>query len=133
MMEKKDWLSFFVGLVVAALGAIPLLEKYTFINWGVTQFLVQNWFTAALPWIVAVVALYLIINSFIEITNSNVVGWISIIVAFVALAAGALPILDTYLNLPFDVGFLSGTLLIYRIIFVIEGLFLMVAAFAMEM
>lgn len=133
MMEAKDWLSFFVGLIVGSLGAIPLLEKYTALNWGISNFLNQNWFTAALPWIAGLAALYLIMDSFIEITNSNVVGWISIIVAFIALAAGALPILANYINLPFSVAFLDGSLLIYRIIFVIEGFFLMIAAFAMEM
>ncbi|MBI5397838.1 hypothetical protein HZB03_00075 [Candidatus Woesearchaeota archaeon] len=133
MMEAKDFASGFVGLVIFALGLLPLLNRLGVgPEWMAIKFLPLT----IVSWIVAVAALYLVINSIIELTNSNAIGWISVIVAFVALAIGLLPILGGFGIGPdfFNLEFLKGFgQILYNVIFIAEGLFLMVAMFAMEM
>ncbi len=120
MMEAKDWISGLVGLVIFCLGALPLLNKY-----GIGP----EWFNFSLPvrllsWIVVIGGFYLAINSFIEITNSNVVGWVSFFIAAVITVSGILQVLG-------KVTIIRG--IVYNIIFIILGLFLMIATIAMEM
>lgn len=135
MMETKDWVSFFIGILVTAAGALPLLH-----SWGVLSnpiFQLNFLVPGVIKYLLAGLGLYLIINSIIEITNSNAIGWISGIVAVIVMAAGLLPLLAELGVLPpvFSLGFLSGpsASFIYNILFVVEGIFLMIAAFAMEM
>ena len=120
MMEPKDWISGLVGAVILCLGLFPLLN-----NWGIGP----SWFAFSLPikilsWVVVIGGFYLIINSFIEITNSNIVGWISFFIAAVVTVLGVLQVLG-------KIGWISG--MVFNIIFIIVGFFLMVATFAMEM
>lgn len=120
MMEVKDWISGLVGAVILCLGLFPLLNSY-----GVGP----GWFAFNLPvkilsWIVVIGGFYLIINSFIEITNSNVVGWISFLIAAVITVLGVLQVIG-------KISWISG--MVFNIIFIILGLFLMIATFAMEM
>ena len=128
MIEAKDWLSFFVGLIIAALGVLPLLSK---MNTGPSWFGLEFLPVQILAYIVAIIGFYLLIESIIEITNSNAIGWISFLIAAVFMAAGILIVLSR-----FNVGpswfALPINALIYQIIFIVEGLFLMVAMFAME-
>ena len=130
MMEFKDWLSGFIGAVIFALGLLPILN---------TRGIGPAWF--ALPWlpvqifayIVAIAGFYLFVESFIEITNSNIIGWWSFAVAVAVIAIGLLPLLNRFGIGPawFDFPWLNET--IYRVIFIVEGFFLMIATFAMEM
>lgn len=120
MIELKDWISGLVGLIILCLGLFPLLNKY---NIG------PDWFAFNLPvkllsWVVVIGGFYLIINSFIEITNSNVVGWISFFIAAIITVLGVLQVLG-------KITWISG--MVFNIIFIIIGLFLMIATFAMEM
>lgn len=132
MMEMKDYISMLVGLVVGAAGLLPLL--YTKANIGPSWF---NFFgsipSTALVYIVAGLGFYLAIESIIEITNSNAVGWWSFIIAVAILALGLLKILGPAGTgtIGFDLP-LPLTPIVYQIIFIIEGLFLMIAGFAME-
>lgn len=126
MMEAKDWISFFVGLVVAALGVVPILNKMNVIS-----------FTLPLPvnifaFIVAGAGFYLMVDSFIEITNSNTIGWFSFLLAILFLAVGVMQTLHGFDIGPafFALSFISD--FVYYIIFIVEGLFLMIACFAME-
>lgn len=132
MMEKKDWLSLFIGLIIFLAGLFPLLNK---LNMG------PSWFSLEalgpignmLPYIVAGIGFYLMINSVIEITNSNSVGWISFLIAVIVLALGVLQVLSSFGIGPswFALSFIKGT--IYNVIFLVQGIFLMIAAFAMEL
>jgi hypothetical protein len=134
MMEAKDILSFIAGAILFALGLLPLLS-----NFGVGP----SWFNVwkflpvtVLSWIIAVGALYLVIDSVIEITNSASIGFVSIIVAFVCLLIGVLPILHGFGIGPsfFALSFLKAvSSYIFNIVLMIEGLFLMIAMVAMEM
>ncbi|MBI1935048.1 hypothetical protein HYS31_01280 [Candidatus Woesearchaeota archaeon] len=73
------------------------------------------------------------VNSIIEITNSNVVGWVSFSIAAAAFLVGLLPVLHSLNVGPswFEFGWLSRT--VYNIVFMLEGAFLMIATFAMEL
>jgi hypothetical protein len=87
------------------------------------------WFAFSLPlklltWVIVIGGFYLIINSFIEITNSNVVGWVSFFIAAAITVMGILQVIG-------KVAWPNA--LFFNIIFIILGLFLMIATFAMEM
>ena len=124
MMQPRDWISGFVGAIIFLLGLLPMIGKFTFLN---------NLPVSLLIWIVAGAGFYLAINSIIEITNSNIVGWWSFIVAITVLVIGLLPLLHSFSIGPawFEFKWLSRTA--YNIIFIIEGFFLMIATFAMEL
>ena len=134
MIEAKDIISFIVGLLLFALGILPLLAGFGIgpAWFNLFEFLPVTIFS----WIVAVGALYLVVDSMIEITNSSSIGFVSIIIAFVCLAVGVLPILHGFGIGPsfFSLAFLgAASKFIYNIIFMLEGLFLMIAMIAMEM
>ena len=86
-----------------------------------------------LVWIIALGGMYLAVNSVVEITNSNVLGWWSFGVAVAVLIVGLLPILHGFGVGPawFEFKWLGRT--VYNILFMIEGVFLMIATFAMEL
>lgn len=124
MMQTRDWISGIVGAVIFLLGLMPMIGRFTFLN---------NLPISLLTWIVAGAGFYLAINSIIEITNSNIVGWWSFGVAIAVLIIGLFPLLHTFGIGPawFEFPWLKGTA--YNIIFIIEGIFLMIATFAMEL
>ena len=134
IMQLKDWISFFVGLVVLALGFLPLAEELGWFSIGVGSLFKANWFLAIVPYLVAIFGFYLAINSIREITNSNQLGWMSFGIAAVVFTIGILPVLKLFFTgLPdfFKLEFLSP--IVYQIIFIVEGIFLMIATFAMEL
>lgn len=124
MMQVRDWVSGLVGAAIFLLGLLPLIGKFEFLN---------NLPVSLLVWVVAGAGFYLMINSIIEITNSNIVGWWSFIVAGTVLLIGLLPLLHSFGIGPgwFEFNWLGRTA--YNVIFVIEGFFLMIATFAMEL
>ena len=124
MMQTRDWISGIVGAAIFLLGLMPLLGKFEFLN---------NLPVSLLTWIVAGAGFYLAINSVIEITNSNIIGWWSFGVAITVLIIGLFPLLHSFGIGPewFQFNWLNRTA--YNIIFIIEGIFLMIATFAMEL
>ena len=73
------------------------------------------------------------VNSVIEITNSNAIGWISFLIAVLIMASGILQVLHKFAIGPtwFELTFISD--LVYYIVFTVEGIFLMIATFAMNL
>ena len=124
MMQMRDWISGLIGAIIFLLGLLPMLGKFTFLN---------NLPVSLLTWIVAGAGLYLAMNSIIEITNSNIIGWWSFGVAITVLVIGLFPLLHSFGIGPswFQFNWLNRTA--YNIIFVMEGVFLMIATFAMEL
>ena len=124
MMQPRDWISGLIGAVIFLLGLMPLIGKFDFLN---------NLPVTLLTWIVAGAGLYLAMNSIIEITNSNIVGWWSFGVAIAVLIIGLFPLLHSFGIGPswFEFNWLNRSA--YNIIFIIEGVFLMIATFAMEL
>jgi hypothetical protein len=130
MMETKDIMSGFVGLLLAAAGALPLLHG---MGVGPKDFAL-SWFPLQFAsYIIAIMGLYLLWNSVIEITNSNAIGWWSFMFAGLVMVAGIFQVLHKMNVGPdyFEVKFLKDTL--YHVVFLIEGLLLMIAMFAMEL
>lgn len=130
MLSAKDWVSFLVGAVIAAFGLLPILNR---INVGPSWFALEFLPIAVFSYIVAGAGFYLMIESVIEITNSNAVGWVSFIIAAVVLVIGILPALARFGIGPGWFSFPWLSPFVYQIIFIVEGLFLMIAMFAMEM
>ena len=130
MMEMKDWISFFIGLILTAAGVLPLLSSFGI---GPEAFALSFLPAEIFFYIVAVAGFYLMVNSVIEITNSNAIGWLSFLVAVLLLGVGVLQVLHKFSIGPdfFALSFISST--VYYIIFTIEGIFLMIATFAMEL
>ena len=124
MMQLRDWIAGGVGALIFFLGLLPMLGVLTFLN---------DLPATVLIWIVAIGALYLVYAAIVEITNSNVMGTATIIVAGVTFIIGLLPILHSFGIGPawFEFNWLNRTA--YNIIFIIEGFFLMIATFAMEL
>tara|TARA_Y100000310_G_scaffold75749_1_gene72103 strand:- start:364 stop:720 length:357 start_codon:yes stop_codon:yes gene_type:complete len=118
MMQMRDWISGLIGAIVAIIG----LSSF----WSRVEFIENLLPVPVLRWIVVVAAVYLIWNSIIEITNSNIIGWWSFGIALVALIIGLLP------SLPFF-SFELFSRTFYNIILIVEGAFLMIATFAMEL
>ena len=88
-----------------------------------------------LAYAVALLGFYLVVNSIIEITNSNSIGWFSFLVALLVMAIGVLHVLGQFgvVSGFLAMGFLEGSMWIFNVIFVVLGLFLMLACFAMEL
>jgi hypothetical protein len=120
----RDWISGFVGLIVLLIGLLPMLGYISSLN---------ELKPPLLSWIVLIAGFYLMMNSIIELTNSNVIGKVSLMVAIAALLIGLFPVLHGFGIGPgwFEFGWINRTL--YNIIFIIEGIFLMIATFAMEL
>ena len=118
MMQMRDWISGLIGAVLLLLGLSSFLNSLGFLN----NIIPAN----MLRWIVVVAGVYLVWNSIIEITNSNVIGWWSFCIAGVCLVIGLLPNLPFFSFKPFSTTF-------YNIILIIEGAFLVIATFAMEL
>jgi len=123
-MQMRDWISGLVGAIIFLLGLMPMLGYLKFLN---------DISATLLTWIVAIAGLYLMVNSIIEITNSNIIGWWSFGIAIAVMLIGLFPILHGFGIGPswFEFRWLSRT--VYNIIFIIEGIFLMIATFAMEL
>ncbi|MBN2421122.1 hypothetical protein JXB27_02475 [Candidatus Woesearchaeota archaeon] len=131
-MEGKDYLSGLVGLIVLAAGAIPLLEMLNILNLGFSKILSASWFSSSVPFILAFLGFYLAIESIIELTNSNSIGWMSFMIGGAIMLIGLLVALEKFGIGPGLFGFEIPQML-YYIIFVIEGLFLIIAMWSMEL
>ncbi|MFC1691459.1 hypothetical protein ACFL0W_04740 [Nanoarchaeota archaeon] len=134
MMETKDFISMIVGVIIGAAGVLPLLGKA---GVGPAWFDLYGQVPTLLSiaiYIVAAAGFYLAIESIIEITNSNAIGWWSFFIAVALFTLGIVQILGSKGILPFQLpSFIQFTPLVYSVIFIVEGLFLVIAGFAMEL
>lgn len=130
MMEAKDWISLLVGAIVFCMGLFPILNTAGIgPSWFSLNFLSVQIFM----YLLAIGGFYLVVESVIEITNSNVVGWWSFIIAALIMALGILQVLNNFAIGPSWFAFPWLSQMIYYIIFMVLGFFLMVACFAMEL
>ena len=131
-MEAKDIISMIIGFIVMSLGLIPFLEKWKVINLGLSKTL-ENVLAANIAiYLVAGLGLYLVVESFIEITQSNAIGSLSLIIAGIITLIGLIPVLSQFGVLPFNLPFTLSQI-IFQMIFIVEGIFLIIAGFAMEL
>jgi len=131
MFRGRDYISGVIGLVLFIFGLVPILESFNVLNFGITGILASTWFAAAIPFVLAILGLYLAIESVEELFNSNSIGWISFIIGAIVLVVGLLLSLKAFGIGPGLFGLVISPI-IYSIIFLIEGAFLMIAMFMME-
>ena len=122
MMQMRDWIIGVIGLIVGALGLLSLLKILPF---GLSR--------GALVWIAAIAGIILAYAAIVEVTNSNIMGPISIIAAGVILIFALLPALNSMgiLGSWAAFGWVGETA--YKLVLVVEGAFLAIATFAMEL
>lgn len=130
MLQARDWLSFLIGVILGAMGLLPFLHS---LGKGPEWFALSWLSVEILSYIIAAGGFYLIINSLIEITNSNIIGWISFFIAGLITLTGILKVLGEREIVTgfFAIGWISP--MFYYFIFMILGLFLIIATFAMEL
>jgi hypothetical protein len=129
MLQAKDFVSFCLGAILTLFGLLPLLRMIKIgPSWFALQFLPVDIFA----FILAIAGAYLLFNSIIEVTNSNPIGKVSIIVACVVFILGFFQVLNRIHVGPawFALAFINP---LYHVLFIIEGVFLMIAMFAMEL
>ena len=119
MMQMRDWIIGIIGIVIGAIGFLSLIKILPF---GLSR--------GVLIWIAAIAGIILLYAAIVEITNSNIVGTVSIIAAGVALIFSLLPALNSLGILGSWASFSWVGETIYELILVIEGAFLAMATFA---
>lgn len=122
MMQMRDWIIGAIGVVIGAIGLLSLIKILPF-----------ELSKTALVWIAAVAGFVLLYAAIVEITNSNVMGTVSIIIAGIVLVVSLLPALYSMglLGSWAAFGWVSET--IYKLVLIVEGIFLAIATFAMEL
>lgn len=124
MHSIRHWISFFTGLLILLLGLLPLIGKAALL--GPMNSLPGT----ILAYILAFGGLFVIVDSFFEFSFHSGVGIATLIIGLLVFALGLLMVLGNHGVLSFKIGFL--TTLIYNILFILEGLFLMIGCFIMD-
>ena len=121
-MQTRDWIVGVIGVIIGAIGLLSLLK-----------ILPLELSRGALIWISTIAAIILLYAAIIEITNSNIMGTVSLIIGGIALIFSLLPALNSLgiLGNWAAFGWVGET--IYKLILVVEGVFLAMATFAMEL
>ena len=122
MFDERSWIPLIAGIIMLAIGGIPLLAELGLISFGI-GFLTTTLGKVA-SYVLAGGALFLIIDSFIEdITEPK--GIITMIVGLLLLTIGILSIIGIATPI------LSKILvpMVYYILFTIEGIMLFIGAF----
>ncbi len=122
MMQMRDWIIGAIGILIGAFGLLSLI--------GIMFSDVSK---TALVWIAALAGFVLLYAAIIEITNSNVLGTVSLIVAGIALVISLLPALNSLGWLGSWAAFSWIGETIYKLVLIVEGIFLAIATFAMEL
>jgi len=122
--DPKTWGNLIVGFLLLSLGIIPFLHSFGFIGFTLPGFM-GNIIGKIALWVIAAIGVWLIIDGFME---DDTIRMVTLLVAVVFLAVGVIQILHTFGVIGFQVPFL--TLNVYYAIFAIEGLFLIIGAFA---
>ena len=122
-MQARDWIIGFVsGAIVGGIGLLSLIK---FLPFEISK--------SVLIWIAAVGGLLLFYASIVEITNSNIMGTLSIIVSGIALVISILPALSSIGWLGSWAAFVWIGDTFYKLLLILEGIFLIIATFAMEL
>ena len=130
MMQMRDWVSGGVGLVVFSFGLLPILGKSGI---GPEWFKLVSLPVQIMGYMTAIAGAYLVMNSVIEITNSNIIGWWSFITAALITAIGLLNVLGQFGKVTGLFAMEWVTQPVFHVMFIILGLFLMIATVAMEL
>lgn len=123
--DPKHWLALLVGLLLIAVGGIPLLNSWGLIDFNIPESLLGIIGSIAL-WVISAAGFYLLIDAFFE---DEGIQKMTFLIAFVVLAIGIIPLLYQFGIIAFTIPFLSPVL--YYAVFVVEGIFLVIASFTM--
>jgi hypothetical protein len=127
MHSFRHWLSFFVGLVIFLLGLFPAIGKGAWLG-----LLSSTVLGAIAMYIVAFGGLYIIVDSFFEFTFHSGVGIGTLLVGLAVFGLGLVTILHTMGAIAWSLGFMADFGMVYQILFMLEGLFLMMGCFVMD-
>ena len=122
MMQMRDWVIGLIGVIIGALGVLSLI--------GILPFELSR---GVLIWVAAIAGIILLYAAIVEITNSNIMGTVSIIAAGIVLIISLLPALNGIGWLGDWASFSWIGEAVYKVILVAEGAFLAIATFAMEL
>jgi hypothetical protein len=123
--EPKGWISIFTGIFVIALGLIPLLNTWGVIGFNLPAIIIKIIPTIAI-WALPALAIFLFIDA---IDEDDTIRGVTIILGIIFLALGIIQILGTFGVIGFKIPISD---MVYQIMFVVEGLFLFIATFAMD-
>lgn len=126
MHSAKHWISILIGLLLMALGILPLLSQL-----GIIGLAFDTWIgkiASIFAYIIAAGGLYLIIDSFHEIGSmAPTLGWITLIVGVIVLAFGIIQALHSFGTISWQIPTLPEV--VYYAIFIFEGILLFIAGF----
>ena len=122
MMQMRDWVIGFIGLTIGALGILSLINVLPF-----------ELSRTLMIWVAALGGIILLYASIVEITNSNIMGTVSLIAAGVLSVISLLPLFNSFGWFGSWAEFKWLGDAIYKIALSIGGAFLMIATFAMEL
>jgi hypothetical protein len=121
----RHWVSFLVGAIIFVLGLFPLIGHDEWLGPLTTTVL-----GAVAMYLVAFGGLYVIIDSFFEYTFHSGIFITSFVIGLLVFGFGLTTILKSMGAITFGLSGLS--LVVYEIVFMLEGLFLMFACFVMD-
>lgn len=128
MHSVRHWTSFFVGVIIFLLGLLPLIGKGAWLGP-----LITTWWGTVAAYIVAFGGLYIIVDSFFEFTFHSGIGVTTLLIGLLVFAMGLVTILHSMGVLAFKIPFMTPeSKIVYYILFMLEGLFLMLACFMMD-
>ena len=118
----KKITSFILGVLTLAIGLFPLLAKFNVITFNIPG--LDLFFSIAF-WIFAAGGIFLLIDAHLEDHTLKVP---TTIVAIILIVIGLIEILNSFGVVPFTIPFANE--MFFYVLFIIEGLFLIIAAFA---
>lgn len=128
-MSGRDWISFFIGIVLFFIGIIPLLKQFKVLGFGLPSFL-NGLMAQIFFWIIAIAGVYIIVDGLIEPAGHSLHIFLMIL-GLLFVIVGLIPILNRFGVVHLNLSFLAN-LVVYNSIITIEGLMLMTAGFTMR-
>jgi hypothetical protein len=123
-MYTKNVIAIIFGLIVFVLGVIPLLNFFKITSFGSG---IVGFYSVLLSWILAIVGIYLIVDSFME---EYFWKWVTGIIGFVIMTIGVLKSLSMIGIQLVSLSFIPPVG--YYALLTIEGILLFIAGLAMR-
>jgi len=128
MHSLRHWTSFFVGLLIFAAGLIPLIKWPA----ALSVFLSKSVPVVVLMYLVAFGGIYIIVDSFFEFTFHSGLGIATLLVGLLVFGLGLVAVLGQMKVIALSLPFMAAFGIVYSIVFILEGLFLMIGCFVMD-
>lgn len=122
--DPRHVTSMIIGIILTAMGAIPLLNQFGVIGFGLGP--LSGVIARIAQYILAAAGLMLFVEAWFE---DDFIWKITITAGILFFGIGLVPLLNSFGLIGFTIPFLSVT--VYNVIFVIEGVLLMLAFFFM--